>query len=547
MQWLRNPGGDQLPCASFQYACSADLDGTMCNAAAAQGDIGMLTWLRAQGCCWGAASEAAFQNAQVDTLFWIQSQKPPCRWTGPTTAHADDKLAAAMKASTRSDKETADRAAFLDLLVLRCLIALWGGLWMRQQEAMYISKLVAESGRLGPMLWLMKNEYKDWPKDAGTKLFISAVAANQVPMLTFLQGSSSLAIVKDQLGDACTAAAAGGALQALQWLRAQDPPYPWSCDCSTAASANNQLEVLDWLLAEAPTCFWTESCCVQAVQNCHLEALMWLRSPEVDCPCPHNICAISCAAETRWVEGFCWLRKCQPPYPWTQNEAVADIEMVVASGDREHLHALLQPTFPHAKRQLIHLCKIAAEFGQLEMLRWLLSGDNSSIKTPASVCQRAAKYDQPEVVQWLLAHRSRARLTKHPEVASDRCFIMLARAGCPIPDFHSNGRTCYALRRMFHLYYTLMGLVKYAKHKGKLDDDSADDVGPFDPEVTRRAGLPLVQHNAEGCKQFNSLWHMSNLPADLLSMIVEDVCISPRLVSKFRFRQALNQPRPSIH
>ncbi|KAK9834788.1 hypothetical protein WJX74_010580 [Apatococcus lobatus] len=384
VQWLRNPGGDQLPCASFQYACSADLDGTMCNAAAAQGDIGMLTWLRAQGCCWGAASEAAFQNAQVDTLFWIQSQKPPCRWTGPTTAHADDKLAAAMKASTRSDKETADRAAFLDLLVLRCLIALWGGLWMRQQEAMYISKLVAESGRLGPMLWLMKNEYKDWPKDAGTKLFISAVAANQ-------------------------------------------------------------------------------------------------------------------------------------------------------------------PTFPHAKRQLIHLCKIAAEFGQLEMLRWLLSGDNSSIKTPASVCQRAAKYDQPEVVQWLLAHRSRARLTKHPEVASDRCFIMLARAGCPIPDFHSNGRTCYALRRMFHLYYTLMGLVKYAKHKGKLDDDSADDVGPFDPEVTRRAGLPLVQHNAEGCKQFNSLWHMSNLPADLLSMIVEDVCISPRLVSKFRFRQALNQPRPSIH
>ncbi|KAK9834528.1 hypothetical protein WJX74_003751 [Apatococcus lobatus] len=174
VKWLRHPGGDELPCPAY-------LNGTLCKVAAAQGDIGMLTWLRAQGCCWGSASQAAFRNTQVDTLFWITSQEPPCRWTGPRFGDADPVVAAAIKAAATSGEETADKAAFLDILVACCLKHLWGG----RQNTIYIAKLVVESGRLGPMRWLMKHECKDLPEDAGAVLFVAAAASNQEPPAKF--------------------------------------------------------------------------------------------------------------------------------------------------------------------------------------------------------------------------------------------------------------------------------------------------------------------------------------------------------------------------
>jgi hypothetical protein len=36
-------------------------------------------------------------------------------------------------------------------------------------------------------------------------------------------------------------------LEVLQWLRNQDPPCPWNEHTCTAAAANGNLDVLQWL------------------------------------------------------------------------------------------------------------------------------------------------------------------------------------------------------------------------------------------------------------------------------------------------------------
>ena len=550
LRWLRSPvnpktfGLTGLPRhLCLGDPCPARFSSSMSKAAAAQGDIEMLTWLRSQGCPWGTASRSALKEVQLDTLFWMLSQDPPCGWYGPSMDMAEEDLEAVIKAAAWTESELMDKpkAIFLDKLVISCLKAHkhLSGLPMDMDQA----KLVAESGRVAPMEWLLRRLPRHEPPDeeACMRLLIAAAACNHVPMLElvadflddFLTSFDEYflspcplngTLVRHQLEDVCTAAATHGALAALKWLRSREIPFPWSCHCSAAAAAHNQVPVLEWMLAEAPDGFWNESCCIQAVENCHLEALKWLRSPAVGCPCPDNICTL--AADAKWVEGFRWLRSSahHPAYTWSQHDAASNLDLVVASGDNEHLDALEKPRNING---LVDLCKIAAEYGQLKMLSWLLSGENSSAKIPASVCQRAAEYDQAEIVQYLMTRRvPRAQFPKRPNKASDRCFIILARDGCPIADSRGTRRR---LRRLVNTYYVLEGLLKYARLKTSVNDGcgKSNDATPFDPDATRRARLPLIQHNAEGCKLFNSLLVFDQLPDDVLKMIRDNVCISP--------------------
>ena len=50
-------------------------------------------------------------------------------------------------------------------------------------------------------------------------------------------------------------------LEVLQWLRAQNPPCPWSWWTCDAAAGSGHLEVLQWLRAEDPPCPWNEDTC----------------------------------------------------------------------------------------------------------------------------------------------------------------------------------------------------------------------------------------------------------------------------------------------
>ena len=506
LRWLRNPEIPRLP-------CPADFYGGMCCTAAARGDIEMLTWLRSEDCPWGSASRSAFEHAQLDCLFWMISQHHPCPWTGPSAHMTHNVLKSAIKKAARSDSESEVKAAFLDRLVISCLKAL--------PCSMDHALLVAESGRVPPMHWLLEGEQLG--EELSVNLFTIAAASNQVPMLGYLQASTALVLVEVQLDGASTSAASKGALKAIKWLHDQDPPIPFSPKCAVAASASNQQEVLSWLRENCPAWFWTESCCIAAVKGHKMEALSWLRDLQPACPLPDNACSL--AAEEQWAQGFHWLRAHVPGNVWSRQEAADNMYMMVASGDQEHMSTLDPPCHRDARSELIDLCKVAAERGLLEMLRWLLSGDNRNFAVPAIVCQRAAMRDQPAVVQYLIAERPNARFPVHPERASDRCFIMLAKAGCPL-----TAASRRKLRELVDVWYVLQGLLRRTRTASS--------------PAACHALIPMIQHDAEGTKRFQTFFELSQLsrgpPAAPtaavrcpLEKVLETVWISPETARSF--------------
>jgi len=59
-------------------------------------------------------------------------------------------------------------------------------------------------------------------------------------------------------------AAEMGHLHVLQWLRAQEPPYPWNEDACYAAARDGHMGVLRWLREQDPPCPWDEEECTKA-------------------------------------------------------------------------------------------------------------------------------------------------------------------------------------------------------------------------------------------------------------------------------------------
>eukprot|EP00588_Corethron_pennatum_P026107 CAMPEP_0194321338 /NCGR_PEP_ID=MMETSP0171-20130528/17552_1 /TAXON_ID=218684 /ORGANISM="Corethron pennatum, Strain L29A3" /LENGTH=211 /DNA_ID=CAMNT_0039079179 /DNA_START=367 /DNA_END=1002 /DNA_ORIENTATION=- len=75
--------------------------------------------------------------------------------------------------------------------------------------------------------------------------------------------------VWDQL--TCRAAAAGGQIRVMKWLRGRDCPWNWWA--SQAAAGGGHLEMLQWLRGEE--CPWGSWTCRAAAEGGHLEVLQW--------------------------------------------------------------------------------------------------------------------------------------------------------------------------------------------------------------------------------------------------------------------------------
>jgi len=71
----------------------------------------------------------------------------------------------------------------------------------------------------------------------------------------------------------CHAAALGGQLRILKWLR--DRYCSWDIQTCEGAASNGHLEVLKWARGEG--CEWNSITCEEAACNGHLEVLQWAR------------------------------------------------------------------------------------------------------------------------------------------------------------------------------------------------------------------------------------------------------------------------------
>ena len=454
LRWMRNPVKPEV------LPCPARFSTNMCEEAAKQGAILMLRWLRCQGCPWGQAGHSAFRAGRIDVLYEMKCLSPAYLWGGPDESASNSCLRRVITAAALSDNESSTKAEFYDEVVIRCL--------KRLPWATKHAQLVAKSGRVGPMRWLL--QHRDLSDGADAQVLIAAACGNQVPMLSFLHthclaiNQTPPMVLASIIAAACAAAVRKGALEALNWLCDQAVALSpaWSPVCCTAACGHGQLRVLDWLGKHVPSSFWTEQCWLQAVQHGQLDVLEWLVHLQPPCPCPADICEHAIddldgtAATANFnvkAQIFRWLR--EHGYAWSLESALNNIDLVVASGDLEHLHMMPQPHYAQDRTQLDKFCKSAAKHGHIQTLQWLLQGQNSSYTLPSKVCQHALTYDQLEMIQHLMTRTPRARFPNNLGRASHRCLTALAKAGCP---FNSRRR----LRELVQSYYVFVGWTRWA-------------------------------------------------------------------------------------
>mmetsp|Transcript_1335 Transcript_1335/g.3081 ORF Transcript_1335/g.3081 Transcript_1335/m.3081 type:complete len:722 (-) Transcript_1335:726-2891(-) len=195
--------------------------------------------------------------------------------------------------------------------------------------------------------------------------------------------------------DICLYAARGGHLHVLEWLRARDSFCLLASNACSQAAAHGHLEVLKWLRARG--CSWSEDTCAAAATGGHMHILQWLRSQNP--PCPWAGDTYAGAAKGGHLSILQWLRAQTPPCPW-----VPGIEPAcTAAAENGHLEALqwLRSQTPPRPWDA-EACHSAADNGQLEVLQWLRS-QNPPCPWDAWTCALTAKGGHLHVLKWLRA------------------------------------------------------------------------------------------------------------------------------------------------
>jgi len=203
--------------------------------------------------------------------------------------------------------------------------------------------------------------------------------------------------------DLCSAAARGGHLHVLQWLRSRDPPHAWGKLTCAAAAQGGHLEVLQWLRYQS-RCPWSVNSCSAAARGGHLEVLKWMRSQKHRCRWDANTCSSAAAVGNLTV--LQWLRNQNPPCPWNSHAVC----YAAAGGHVETLLWLLNqnPPCPISNSAYVH----AARGGHLSVLKllytWNKHGQAFILDSHAlsSGLAEAACHGHYEELQWLRTHTS---------------------------------------------------------------------------------------------------------------------------------------------
>ena len=82
----------------------------------------------------------------------------------------------------------------------------------------------------------------------------------------------------------CARAARNGHLHVIQWARSQDPPAPWDAWTCREAADNGHLHVIQWARAQRPPSPWDEYMCRRAAQRGYREIVEWAIAQDPPCP-----------------------------------------------------------------------------------------------------------------------------------------------------------------------------------------------------------------------------------------------------------------------
>ena len=144
----------------------------------------------------------------------------------------------------------------------------------------------AGGGRLGTVQYLRG---LGCPWKASAWAASAAAPANSVHLLQWLRYKICPKPDEKEGEDvnaACTAAAENGNLKALRWLREESPPFAW--DAATCLAAVSHLDVLKYLRAQDPPCPLSADVCESALESDEYETLRWLKENGCECGGDHH-------------------------------------------------------------------------------------------------------------------------------------------------------------------------------------------------------------------------------------------------------------------
>lgn len=426
-------------------------DAGTCAKIAQHGDVQTLQWARDHGCEWhDGTCQAAAQGGNLLVLKWARANG--CEWTERTCATAATHgQVAILKWAFANGCEWPE-----DI----CVYAAEGGhvdvlQWLRTQGCVWypnICDAAAAGGHLALLQWARAYEFGH--------IFTSHEDGERI---TFIPGTpdtpGSMHRHMHRHRHTCTAAARGGHLDVLQWLRTGGitgypptwvpgstsgyfmllNPYPyqshalcdrvhtildrtmhreaspfgcdvcvWDDDTCAAAAEGGHLALLQW--ARANGCEWSSSTCTEAARGGHLALLQWARANG----CTWDIGTSFAAAHEGKLEVLCWAH--EHGLEW-------DSGCARLAADEGHLNVLQwvadwvnaddPPTWvdwaewgnadnPSTWVEWEDCSLAAAQGGHLDVLQWMSAADVAEWDCE-KMCASAAHGGHLDVLQWLRA------------------------------------------------------------------------------------------------------------------------------------------------
>ena len=162
--------------------------------------------------------------------------------------------------------------------------------WLQQQDCpwdYHSCEQAAEKGHVHVLQWLYDHKYI-WTNHVWARA-IKRIAVTRADFKVLQWVVTNLVDPTDSTDyPMCHIAAREGNLHALQWLRAQTPPFPWSMETCENAAYDGHTEVLQWLRSQNPPCPWNVRRTLNmAIQERHWDTVQWIVSITTPDQWPH--------------------------------------------------------------------------------------------------------------------------------------------------------------------------------------------------------------------------------------------------------------------
>ena len=472
-----------------------ELNTALGTAAAAEGHLDSLAWLRQVGCPWNTTtSTVAFCEGHLEVLSWLAQQLKPCPWAGLSGiyhAPAPDSIPNLFSSPSKPVRllgqtlEAKSAVELQSLIPQNCIPGVERTYLPEHLQRVLTQRALAVAQSLDTTYidsFLNDLLVRSKPWDIFYPL-TRQVASTIIRfgLMHALEGllqdirchesptedpdlSAAFSAGWDEL---CVAAAKAGEVEMLKRLIGKGS---FQRPCSPVAAQSFFLRLLDtnnsrsiaWLFQEYPARFGS-MLCTRAADNEDLEQLQILRSLQP--PCPWGESVFMAAKQWCHVPMLQWMLNATPPFEDVPvDEAKADPLTIVATGHVETMQ-LIWPV----KASPQQMYEAAAQYGQLRMLKWL--HEQQPTEGPQKETARLAlEHDHLDVVQHLLDCRPKIRFPRHLSNVPARCLVAMARAERPFTRSDKQ-----RVSEFCHPWFVVLGLARWASRLQALAGPSFDE------------------------------------------------------------------------